>query len=585
MKRAGVIILVAALAGIGILQLSSGQGNGQPGQPKPTVDPFADSFDLKQDVRKFLWAVEQSAFRLSQNVAPILKAALKENNRDPWQGILAKDFAGAIQGGDAVTHTCGPVRRSVWTSPSKVDGKAFLDWLFAARARFSELTRVWVHFERLEPLSREELAGDHRGTWTLQFVGTLAAGGLCELEIFCELDFVRVTESPEVDEGWLRGCHVVRMVERCTEKPLFEDVTERANIDSTDLLDRWGLGGKPPRIASLATYLFDYDRDGHLDLLLCDRLPRLFRGLGRGGFEEVTERALLPLRSRWLWMGMTVADFDNDGFEDLLVDVSRGDIGRNEAYKNNGDGTFKRLLPNVFTQLGLSVTNGAVADFDNDGLVDIYLPNSGRKPAEDERRVRWIGDRSMPHGVLLKNLGDWRFRNVTAISRTEAGFRDVFAAAWTDVDLDGDPDLLLANHMGENVELENLGNGTFREHVTTRGFGGFSMGLAVGDLDGDGRGDAYVANMSSYAGFRIFKNLKPTDYPKGVYDLMQGWFEGNVVYRNTGDMTKQGSFVEAGLHFGGWAYGPALADFDGDGRLDVYCPAGYQSVRTVRPDG
>jgi len=582
-KRADLLRILVAVAAVGVLHSSSGEGD-----EKPAVDPYADSFELNADVRQFLQAVEQRAYRLSSEATPVLENALEQDLRDAWEATLARDFKGAIPKAGGSVAQAGPVRQLLWTTRlarRDVDRRVFLDWLFGLRARFSSLSHLRVHFERLEPVTRDDLDGPFRGTWTLQFGGTLKEGGQADIEIVCELDFGHVPETPAVEDGWIRACRVVRLAERTTPALLFEDVTAAANIDLSALHDRWDRTNADTAngATSLSSHLFDYDNDGRLDLLLCDRKPALYRGTGDASFEEVTQEAGLPIRSRWMWLGATVADFDNDGLDDILVDVARGTIGRNEAYRNRGDGTFQPLLE--FKQPGISVSNGVLADFDNDGLVDIYLPNSGRAPHGNERRVRWIGERTMPHGVLLKNLGNFHFRDVTAEANAGAGFRDIFGAAWLDADLDGDVDLLLANHMGENPLLENLGDGTFKEHVTTRGFGGFSMGLATGDLDGDGDSDAYLANVSSYAGYRIFRNLRPEDYPKGVYPLMRGWFQGNAYYENHGDLSRQGGFVEAGRQFGGWAYSPALGDFDGDGRLDVHCPAGFQSVHTAKPDG
>ena len=222
------------------------------------------------------------------------------------------------------------------------------------------------------------------------------------------------------------------------------------------------------------------------------------------------------------------------------------------------------------------MAKAAVADYDNDGLVDLYLANSG---VAGEGQPRWVGDRSGPTGVLLKNLGEFRFLDVTSEAQAGGGHREVLGAAWTDIEPDGDPDLVLVNHMGENVLLRNRGDGVFDEEPWADGFGGFSMGLDVGDLDEDGDPDLYVANMSSRAGLRITQNL-PANLPGNLARLMNGWINGNEILRNTGSR-----FELVRKDTAGWAYGPVLFDIDGDGRLDVYCPTGYQRGDMREPDG
>ncbi|NJN14099.1 MAG: VCBS repeat-containing protein [Planctomycetes bacterium] len=91
--------------------------------------------------------------------------------------------------------------------------------------------------------------------------------------------------------------------------------------------------------------------------------------------------------------------------------------------------------------------------------------------------------------------------------------------------------------------------------------------------------------MSSFAGTRILGNLAAADYPPGVFDLIRGFVQGNVILRNETAAGAAPAFREAKEHEAGWAYGPTLGDFDGDGRLDLYCPAGYQSVSRSEPDG
>ncbi len=583
MRAVAAALAVAALS----LALALRPRAAAPAPPvESPVDPAKDHFSLSEGAQKHLWEVEQRAFLLGQEAGPRLSKALREGLPGPWEEVLARGATLRIPAGSGVVCSHAPLTISSWSEFEEVAPATFVRWLAEARSRFASVTRSSVHFENLRPLGAD-LDGRHSGSFSLHLVGIDAGGGPGEWFAQCDYDLAAVPAHPGTDGGWIERIAVVGSWTASAPAPLFADGTARCGIDPTRFADRWAW--KRPAdidpVTALATYALDYDGDGHLDLLLFHGRPYLYRGLGDGRFVDATEAAGLPVRLAWTFLGGSVADFDNDGDEDLLLDARLREGAMNVAFENLGDGTFRMLAKEEFAQLRLSVTHGAVADYDGDGLVDLYLANSGVAPAGEERRARWIGDRTLPAGVLLRNRGGWRFEDVTAKAGAGADFRDIFAAHWLDADGDGDPDLLLANHMGENPLLENRGDGTFREHPTAPGFGGFSMGLATGDLDNDGDVDAYFANMSSFAGTRILQNLRPTDYPPGVFDLLRGFVQGNVVLRNDTRAGGPPAFRELADQPAGWAYGPSAADFDGDGLLDLYCPAGYQSVERGEADG
>ena len=105
---------------------------------------------------------------------------------------------------------------------------------------------------------------------------------------------------------------------------------------------------------------------------------------------------------------------------------------------------------------------------------------------------------------------DWKFEDVTEASNAKGNGAWTFAAVWFDANSDGWPDMMTACELGMNAFLINNGDGTFREVDLPDGFGGFSMGITVGDFDNDGRPDPYVANMYSKAGERIVADRKNT---------------------------------------------------------------------------
>src|SRR4029078_9809277 len=144
------------------------------------------------------------------------------------------------------------------------------------------------------------------------------------------------------------------------------------------------------------------------------------------------------------------------------------------------------------------------ADSDRDGKLDLYVTRTARP-----RTGAWAeGTSSDSEGNLLfRNLGDWKFQNVTRASGTWGGGRSTFTAAWLDANNDGWPDLYVGNEFGDGQLLVNNGDGTFTGRAMADRASDFgTMGLAAGDVDNDGNIDVYSANMYSKAGTRVIGN-------------------------------------------------------------------------------
>lgn len=264
--------------------------------------------------------------------------------------------------------------------------------------------------------------------------------------------------------------------------------------------------------------LIDYDGDGFLDVYCVQggRFPpvegarsadRLYRNRGDGTFEDRTRETRIAEMPGGYGHGVAVADYDNDGRPDLFVTRWRSYA----LYHNRGDGTFEDRT----AQAGLGgdrdwPTSAAFADFDNDGDLDLYVCHYGKWDAANPRlckdpsgTINFACDprviESLPDHVFRNDQG--RFVDVTAqsgiVDREGRGLGVVTA----DLDGDGRIDVFVANDSTANFLFRNLGDFRFEEvghaaGVAANAQGGYQagMGVACGDLDGDGRLDLAVTN-------------------------------------------------------------------------------------------
>ena len=325
--------------------------------------------------------------------------------------------------------------------------------------------------------------------------------------------------------------------------------------------------------------VFDYNNDGKPDIFFAngadiDTLQkssrkyfnRLFENDGHGHFTDVTEKA--GLAGTGFDVGVAVADYDNDGFEDIFV----AGVYRNTLYHNNGNGTFtdvtaKAGLDKPDKEFGPLWSVGAVwADVNNDGLLDLIVINYLKWDGKHEPVCVETGHRDYCHpkfygatpNQLFLNNGDGTFRDASAESGLRAHPSKGMGAAAADYDLDGRIDLFVANDKEMNSLFHNRGNGKFEEAafeggVALRENGVFISGMGVDfrDLNNDGYPDLVIAALDT---------------------------ETFPVYRNDG----KGSFTDvtessgmAGLTLPMAGYSPMIADFDNDGWKDIFVSRGH----------
>jgi hypothetical protein len=296
------------------------------------------------------------------------------------------------------------------------------------------------------------------------------------------------------------------------------------------------------------------------------------------------------------------ADLDNDGDPDLILGRS---LAPSLVFLNNGESFVPQDSPAALPHLVSSVS---VADVNADGLLDVYfstyaasmierirdfsglnsaqaqVPLQGFMPEKEARiladkivsaQFHFYLERPGPPNRIFENRGGGQLVDRSPESGLGV-FKNTYQAAWSDVDLDGDPDLYLANDFSPNTLFINQGHWQFLDQTEAFGVAdfGFGMGVSWGDFDRDGRFDLYVSNMYSRAGRRITGGRSEMD-PR-----IQKAARGNSLFRNTGSGFERVSGVDSGLQVerAGWAWGGQFLDVNNDGLQDLYVPNGYYSA-------
>lgn len=353
-----------------------------------------------------------------------------------------------------------------------------------------------------------------------------------------------------------------------------------------------------------AVSVVDIDRDGWDDLYVTGRWGRnlMLRNRGDGTMEDVAGEMGLDIEG--LCNCACFADFDNDGDDDVFLGRSL----ERSLYLRNDGGVFVDGSKDAFGEMPLPylVSTVSAADYDGDGLLDLYLGMYGptardgevedwgpkfmpaamvaemvKRKAGSHRYLNLLG----PPNLLLKNAGGGTFA-VAPEAGSLAEWHNTHEGSWSDFDGDGDVDLYVCNdfapdHLYRQDVDAVTGKRSFVEisrEVAGSGMQGFGMGASWGDYDRDGDLDLYVSNMYSKAGKRI------TGAIEGLDERVPHSAEGNLLFRNDGGTFEQRA-GDAGVAKAGWAYGAQWVDVDNDGWLDLYSSSGfYTAPKEIRTD-
>jgi hypothetical protein len=360
----------------------------------------------------------------------------------------------------------------------------------------------------------------------------------------------------------------------------FTDVTAASGIQFTHNSGRAGKKWLPETMGSGCAF-FDADGDGWPDIILINSrdwtrrgrksLPALYRNNRNGTFTDIT--AASGLAVELYGMGVAVADYDNDGRDDLYITALEGD----RLFHNEGNGRFRDATKDSGIRNADFGTSAAWLDYDRDGKPDLFVANYVKWSPKGDLWCSLDGATKSyctPESYkgtssrLYRNLGGGRFENVS----TKAGVADPtgksLGIAVLDYNADGWPDLFVANDTEPNKLYRNNQNGTFSEEGLTAGvaFGEDgvargAMGVDAADYDRSGRPHLLVGNFSNQM--------------LGLYHN-----EGNSLFIDDAPRSTVGKASLLSLAFGVFFF-----DYDLDGHIDLFAANGHieEEIERVQP--
>ena len=364
---------------------------------------------------------------------------------------------------------------------------------------------------------------------------------------------------------------LLQLTAQAADQPIFVDVAAQSGITF-----KHENGASPDKqlyetVGSGVAWI-DYDNDGWPDLFfpngadVAHGKPSpgnvLYRNLHNGKFEDVTAKAGLKGNGMFA-TGATAGDYDNDGFVDLLVTG----FGQSQLFHNNGDGTFTDVTAKAGVQGSGWSTSAAWFDYDKDGYLDLFV---ARYVDYDIKKAPYCGYKGEGYrmychplefdgtpNLLYHNNRDGTFTEVSRKAGVANPTGKSLGVAIGDLDGDGWPDIFVANDGVRNFLYRNKHDGTFADMTYSAGVGYNAdgkalagMGAEIADYDGDGLPDIFFTTFSK---------------------------EYKTLYRNLGKLVFEDVSVKAGLQPGyiRLGFGTKLFDYNNDGLLDIFITNGH----------
>jgi len=334
----------------------------------------------------------------------------------------------------------------------------------------------------------------------------------------------------------------------------------------------------------------DFDNDGLQDIYFTGNLvgDKIYKNLGNLKFEDLTIESGIYDDGSWS-SGVSIADVNNDGLLDIYISKElyddKPELRKNKLYINQGNFKFKEDSRQWGVDVSARTRHAVFFDYNNDGLVDLYLLNQPPNPGSYSK---FFGaDLTLPEYSLqlFENTGDNDFVDVTkkaGLFRT--GFPNAVVAS--DFNKDGLTDLYVANDFdAPDFLYYNNGDGTFEykteESLKHTSF--YSMGVDASDLNNDGLLDIMVVDMTAEDNFRLKSNMSgmnPSAFWKVVRDGGHFQYMFNTLQINNGDNTFSDVAQYTNTSSTDWSWANLIADFDNDGLKDIYVTNGL--LRDIR---
>lgn len=550
---------------------------------------------LEERERKLIWEFEHHGNILNQFALNDLQAAIASQDLAEVEKHLKADFTAKVPAGDlqgiVAQRDLGPASARRWDASKgkhrEVDRSEFLAWLKDELKPFAGKLAVKFSLISFQPQVRDQIDGEWIGKVRVRLAGEGENAEPAETMWFLDIAAAQPDKQKLKEGRWLKGATVTRTKIARAGQYLMADVARERGIDVGLLYDTWTTELSKDLANPAGLYVCDYNHDGHVDILVAEipvpgkdvKGTRLYRG-SKDGFVDTADSLGLKLPDVYT---AAFADLDGDGWEDLIL--NEGLVYRNVEGRRFENVTAQSNLGEV----GDLVENGrisqfAIADYDRDGRIDIYVFRVEGTPKSGSWIEGHTTDRA--RNRLLRNLGDWKFENVTADTGADGGLRSTFSTVWFDANNDSWPDMYVIHEFGTGVLLVNQEGKRFESRELFPGISTFgAMGMTVGDMNNDNHVDLYVGKMYSKAGQRVIGNLLDNAYDADVMQKLHRMVKGSELFSNTGGLKFEAHGDDYDISAVGWAYAPSVVDLDNDGFLDLHATTGFISRTRQRPDG